>query len=216
MFVHEADRIPARRLRLKLAILTEGGMEMRVEFTPSPQLFPFQSRWLESDDIRIHYVDEGSGPPILMCHGNPTWSFLYRNVIAGLRDRFRCIAVDYPGFGLSDRPDGYTYTPAEHASVVGRLVDQLGLEDFIVMGQDWGGPMQRRILEKNFFVERLIPSGTSRELSEEEMDQYRGVQPTPEAARESRSSRVRSSPHRRGWGSWRRERRKRWARSRCC
>jgi haloalkane dehalogenase len=223
MFVHEADRIPARRLRLKLAILTEGGMEMRIEFTPSPQLFPFQSRWHESNGVRVHYVDEGSGPAILMCHGNPTWSFLYRNVIAGLRDRFRCIAVDYPGFGLSDRPDGYTYTPAEHASVVGRLVDQLGLEGFIVMGQDWGGPigssvatdraerlagsvfmntwywpadrfamkafsrvmssspMQRRILEKNFFVERLIPSGTSRKLSEEEMDHYRGVQPTPEA-----------------------------------
>ncbi len=196
---------------------------MRVEFTPSPQLFPFESRWLEIDGDRVHYIDEGSGPTILMCHGNPTWSFLYRGVISRLRDRFRCIAVDYPGFGLSDRPDGYTYTPAEHAGVVGGLVDELGLERFIVMGQDWGGPigisvaagrperiaglvfmntwywpadrfamkafsrvmssgpLQRRILEKNFFVERLIPSGTSRDLSEEEMDQYRGVQPTPEA-----------------------------------
>jgi haloalkane dehalogenase len=196
---------------------------MRIEFTPSPDLFPFESRWHESDVGRLHYVDEGSGPPILMCHGNPTWSFLYRNVIAGLRDRFRCIAVDYPGFGLSDRPDGYGYTAAEHVGVVGGLVDQLDLDGFIVMGQDWGGPigmsvaadraervsglafmntwywtvdtlggkmfsrvlssrpMQRRILEKNFFVERLIPSGTTRKLSEAEMDHYRGVQPSPEA-----------------------------------
>jgi len=50
-----------------------------------------------------------------MCHGNPTWSFLYRHVIKALRERFRCIAVDYPGFGLSVRPAGYGYTPAEHA-----------------------------------------------------------------------------------------------------
>jgi haloalkane dehalogenase len=198
---------------------------MRIEFTPSPELFPFQSRWHESDGNRVHYVDEGSGPAILMCHGNPTWSFLYRGVISRLRERFRCIAIDYPGFGLSDRPEGYSYTPGEHAHVIGGLVDELGLEQFIVMGQDWGGPigisvatqrpqrvagsvfmntwywpadgfamkafsrvmssgpLQRRILEKNFFVERLLPSGTSRDLSEEEMNHYRGVQPTPEARR---------------------------------
>ncbi len=67
---------------------------------------------------RVHYVDEGSGPPVVLLHGNPTWSFLYRKVIIGLRHRFRCVAPDYPGFGLSDRPDGYGYTPAEHAAVV--------------------------------------------------------------------------------------------------
>src|SRR5512133_261074 len=107
---------------------------MRVEFTPSPQLYPFESCWHERGGVRMHYVDEGSGQPILMCHGNPTWSFLYRNVIVELRDRFRCVAVDYPGFGLSDRPDGYGYTPAEHARVVGALVDELGLEGIILMG----------------------------------------------------------------------------------
>ena len=79
---------------------------MQVSFTPSPELFPFQSRWFEADGIRMHYVDEGGGRPILMCHGNPTWSFLYRKVIPRLRDHFRCVAVDFPGFGLSDRPEG--------------------------------------------------------------------------------------------------------------
>jgi haloalkane dehalogenase len=168
-------------------------------------------------------VDEGSGTPVLMCHGNPTWSFLYRGIIGRLAERFRCIAIDYPGFGLSDRPSGYGYTAAEHAEVVGALVDHLDLDGFIVMGQDWGGPiglstateradrvaglvfmntwywpadslsmktfsrvmssrpMQRRILEKNFFVERLIPAGTTRKLSAEEMEHYRAVQPTAEA-----------------------------------
>ncbi len=110
-------------------------------FRPSAALFPFESKWLESSVGRVHYVDEGEGQPILMCHGNPTWSFLYRHVIKALRERFRCVAVDYPGFGLSDRPAGYGYTPAEHAAVVGELVRALDLRELIVMAHDWGGPI---------------------------------------------------------------------------
>ena len=94
---------------------------MRPDFTPSPQLYPFESRWMATSAGQVHYVDEGQGPPILFLHGNPTWSFLYRRVIARLRDRFRCVAADYPGVGLSDRPSGYGYTPAEHANVVAEL-----------------------------------------------------------------------------------------------
>lgn len=183
----------------------------------------FESRWHESATAgRVHYVDEGSGRPILMCHGNPTWSFLYREVIGALRDRFRCVAVDYPGFGLSDRPPGYGYTPAEHAAVVGELVRALDLRDLIVMGHDWGGPiglavgcaqpervtgvvlgntwfwpsdrrarmfgrimssppLQWAIVQRNLFVERVLPAGTARDLAPEEMEQYRRVQPTPES-----------------------------------
>jgi len=110
-------------------------------FTPSQRLFPFASRYFESAAGRVHYVDQGDGRPLLMCHGNPTWSFLYRNVIRELRTRFRCVALDYPGFGLSDRPEGYGYTPAEHAAVVGELVRALDLRDMVVMGHDWGGPI---------------------------------------------------------------------------
>src|SRR3712207_1461774 len=115
------------------------GAAMTVEtrrpgFTPSPELFPFTSRWFDSSVARVHYVDEGVGRPILMCHGNPAWVFLYRDVIRRLRDRFRCVAVDSPGFGLSDRPPGYGYTPAEHAAVVGKLIRTLGLNDLIVLG----------------------------------------------------------------------------------
>jgi len=195
----------------------------RISFEPSRELYPFKSRWFESEIGRLHYIDEGTGPPILFCHGNPTWSFLYRDIIRRLRDSFRCVAVDYFGFGLSDRPQGYGYTPAEHARVVTELVGRLGLEDLLIMGQDWGGPigmsvalsdphrirglifgntwfwptdglsmkmfsrvmssgpLQNAILNRNFFVEKLIPAGTARELSPSEMRHYRGVQPSPEA-----------------------------------
>jgi len=105
------------------------------------ELFPFQSRFLDLDGHRLHYVDEGSGPALLLLHGNPTWSFLYRDLIALLRPRFRCIALDYPGFGLSRAASGYDYLPASHARVVDGFVGALGLAGFSVMVQDWGGPI---------------------------------------------------------------------------
>jgi haloalkane dehalogenase len=61
-------------------------------------LFPFESRFLTLDGHTIHHVDEGAGPTLLFLHGNPTWSFVYRDVIGALRDEFRCIALDYPGW----------------------------------------------------------------------------------------------------------------------
>jgi haloalkane dehalogenase len=104
-------------------------------------LYPFQSHFADIDGARVHYVDEGEGPPLLLLHGNPTWSFLYRDVIKGLSDRFRCIAPDYPGFGLSSAPASYGYTPAEHARVIERLVLELDLTGVTMMVQDWGGPI---------------------------------------------------------------------------
>lgn len=118
---------------------------MKIDFTPDPSLYPFEPRWFESYAGQMHYVDEGSGPPILFCHGNPTWSFLYRNIVTRLRDRFRCIAVDYLGFGLSERPDAYGYTIEEHARCVAELVDHLQLDGFVTMGQDWGGPVSMAV-----------------------------------------------------------------------
>jgi haloalkane dehalogenase len=112
-----------------------------IDFRPDPRLFPFESRWLDGPWGKVHYVDEGEGPPILFLHGNPTWCFLYRGIIIRLRDRFRCIALDLPGFGLSDHPSDYRYTPEEHAGVVQRFVQTLDLKDLTVMGHDWGGPI---------------------------------------------------------------------------
>lgn len=102
-------------------------------------LFPFESRFIEIDGHTVHYVDEGSGPTLLMLHGNPTWSFLWRDAIRGLREDFRCIALDYPGFGLSTAGAGYRYLPDEHTAVVTGFVDALGLKDVTLVGQDWGG-----------------------------------------------------------------------------
>jgi haloalkane dehalogenase len=112
-----------------------------VDFTPDPILFPFESRWFDSSVGPVHYIDEGRGPTLLLLHGNPDWSFLYRKIVVGLRGEFRCVVPDYPGFGLSVHPTGYGYTPAEHARVVGELVDHLDLDGMVVMGQDWGGPI---------------------------------------------------------------------------
>ena len=102
-------------------------------------LFPFESRFADIDGHAVHYVDEGSGPTLLFLHGNPTWSFLWRDVIRALRDDFRCIALDYPGFGLSTPRPGYRYLPEEHADVVTGFVDTLGLKGVTLVGQDWGG-----------------------------------------------------------------------------
>jgi haloalkane dehalogenase len=112
----------------------------RPDWIPA-DLYPFASRFADVAGCRIHYIDEGSGPALLLLHGNPTWSFLYRQVVLQLRDRHRCIAVDHPGFGLSAAPAGYGYTPAEHADVLEKLLLELDLRDVTMMVQDWGGPI---------------------------------------------------------------------------
>ena len=112
-----------------------------VDFAPNSALYPFESLWFNSRVGPVHYIDEGEGPTVLLLHGNPDWSFLYRKIITALVPDVRCVALDYPGFGLSVHPESYGYTPAEHADVVLELVEALDLTDMVVMGQDWGGPI---------------------------------------------------------------------------
>jgi haloalkane dehalogenase len=104
------------------------------------ELFPFESRFVDLDGNVVHYVDEGSGPILLMLHGNPVWSFVYREVIAALRDRFRCIALDFPGFGLSTGAPGYRYLAQDHADLVVSFLDRLDLSKVTLVGHNWGGP----------------------------------------------------------------------------
>lgn len=104
-------------------------------------LFPFESHFVELDGHVVHYIDEGSGPVLLMLHGNPTWSFVYRDVISSLRDQFRCIALDYPGFGLSVAARDYAYQPVDHAQVVVAFLDRLELSNVTLVVHDWGGPI---------------------------------------------------------------------------
>ena len=105
------------------------------------ELYPFADHWATVNGADVHYVDEGAGRPILMVHGNPTWSFLYRDIIRALQDEFRCVAVDLPGFGLSTAPAGFGFKPAEHATVLAALIEHLDLDGYVLMGQDWGGPI---------------------------------------------------------------------------
>jgi haloalkane dehalogenase len=104
------------------------------------ELFPFESRFVELDGNVVHYVDEGSGPILLMLHGNPVWSFVYREVIVAVRDRFRCIALDFPGFGLSTGAPGYRYLAHDHAALLVSFLDRLDLSQLTLVGHDWGGP----------------------------------------------------------------------------
>jgi haloalkane dehalogenase len=93
------------------------------------------------DGRRYHYLDEGAGPILLMVHGNPTWSFYWRNLILALRGRYRIIVPDHIGCGLSDKPSPteYSYRLAQRVSDLGRLIDWLGLERITLVAHDWGG-----------------------------------------------------------------------------
>lgn len=103
--------------------------------------YPFKSNYLKLDMGKLHYIDEGSGDPIVMVHGNPAWSFLYRHLIKGLSKKYRCIAPDHIGFGLSDKPEAWSYLPEDHAKNLNILIDKLNLRDITLVVQDWGGPI---------------------------------------------------------------------------
>lgn len=103
------------------------------------ELFPFVSRRLDLKGHGLHYVDEGDGPSLLMVHGNPTWSFFWRNMIKRLCNRYRVIAVDHMGCGLSDKPKDYEYRLPRHIENLGHLVERLELNDITLFGHDWGG-----------------------------------------------------------------------------
>ena len=110
-------------------------------------LYPFESRYFDLDGLRYHYVDEQKPKNakdrevILMVHGNPTWSFYFRNLITAFRDRYRVIAVDHIGCGLSDKPSEaeYPFTLERRIDDLCRLVEGLDLRNVTLVGHDWGG-----------------------------------------------------------------------------
>ena len=103
--------------------------------------YPFRSRFFDTDAGRMHYVDEGAGDPVVLVHGTPTWSFLYRHLIRGLSESQRVVAVDHLGFGLSDKPEGAPYRPEDHARRLAALIEQLGLRNLSLGVHDFGGPI---------------------------------------------------------------------------
>jgi haloalkane dehalogenase len=109
--------------------------------------FPFEPRYREHDGLRLAHLDEGDGAPVVFCHGEPTWSFLWRHVLPPVRDAgFRCVAPDLAGFGRSDKPtDVAWYTYDRHVAVVSSLFEELDLREATVVVHDWGGPIGLRI-----------------------------------------------------------------------
>lgn len=108
----------------------------------SKSLYPFQSRFLDLDGLNYHYLDEGAGDPVVMLHGNPTWSFYYRELVTALRPGYRAIVPDHIGCGLSDKPDDtrYEYTLSRRVDDLERLLDHLRIdEDITLVVHDWGG-----------------------------------------------------------------------------
>ncbi|MFD2248269.1 alpha/beta fold hydrolase [Pontibacter ruber] len=103
--------------------------------------YPFTSKYLELEAGRMHYIDEGEGAPIVMIHGTPSWSFLYRNLIKILSKHYRCIAMDLIGFGLSDKPADFSYKPRAHAANFEALMEHLNLKDITLMVHDFGAPI---------------------------------------------------------------------------
>ena len=102
--------------------------------------FPYEPHYVDQDGLRMHYLDEGEGDPVLCLHGEPTWSFLYRKMIPGLAAAARVVAPDYFGFGRSDKPtDAEWYTFDRHCASIERLVEGLDLRGLTVVVQDWAG-----------------------------------------------------------------------------
>jgi cis-3-alkyl-4-acyloxetan-2-one decarboxylase len=111
-------------------------------------LYPFESRFAQIGGHKFHYLDEGVGPPLLFVHGNPTWSFYWRNLILGLRDKYRCIAVDHVGCGLSDKPQDYNYTLQQRIDDLCQVVERLNLHDTTLVAHDWGGAIGLGTVER--------------------------------------------------------------------
>ncbi len=105
------------------------------------RLYPFESHYTTVADCTVHYLDEGNGPAMLFLHGNAVWSFTYRHLISDLRDRFRCVAPDFPDFGLSTAPAGYRHTLSNYSWFLEEFIERLNLRDIVLFAHDSGGPI---------------------------------------------------------------------------
>jgi haloalkane dehalogenase len=132
------------------------------------RLYPFKSNFFKlKDNLSLHYVDEGNGDVVLMLHGNPTWSFYYRNLIAEFSKSHRVIAPDHIGCGLSDKPQDYAYTLKQHIDNLEKLVEHLQCNNIILVVHDWGGPIGFGLLERHpDLVKKIVILNTAAYTSE--------------------------------------------------
>jgi len=103
--------------------------------------YPFPSNYFDINGYKLHYLDEGQGETVLFVHGTPSWSFDFRNVIKRLSSRFRCVAIDHMGFGLSDKPEHYDYSTQNHSRTLEEFVRKKNLDKLILVVHDFGGPI---------------------------------------------------------------------------
>ncbi|MBK9272174.1 MAG: alpha/beta fold hydrolase [Saprospiraceae bacterium] len=103
--------------------------------------YPFESKYFNFNNHRIHYIDEGVGEILLFVHGTPSWSFDFRKVILNLKKYFRCIAIDHIGFGLSDKPEKYDYSTKKHSEALEKFILDNNLKDINLVVHDFGGPI---------------------------------------------------------------------------
>jgi haloalkane dehalogenase len=128
------------------------------------QYYPFQSRFTQVSRQRMHYLDEGSGEVLLALHGNPTWSFYYRNLIKQFRGQYRLVVPDHIGCGFSDKPDDrqYSYRLEQRVRDIETLVAQLNLKDITLVLHDWGGMIGLAFATRNpHLIKRIILMNSS-------------------------------------------------------
>ena len=111
----------------------------RIEFSEIKELYPFRSNYFNIKGHKYHYLDEGAGSPVVMLHGNPTWSFFFREMITELSPRYRVIVPDHLGCGLSDKPQDFEYRLETHIDNLENLLLTLNLENITLVMHDWGG-----------------------------------------------------------------------------
>jgi haloalkane dehalogenase len=146
-----------------LAVLSVSGSIWAQEPRAIPADFPFESRYIEVLGSRMHYVEEGTGEPVLFLHGNPTSSYLWRNIIPYLSRNHRAIAVDLIGMGRSDKPD-IAYTYQDHARYINGFIEALQLQQVTLVIHDWGSVLGLDYAMNNeanvvgiAFMEAIIP-----------------------------------------------------------
>ena len=169
--------------------------------------FPFESSYREIDGLRLAYLDEGEGKPVVFFHGEPTWSFLWRKVIPPVRDAgYRCIAPDYAGFGRSDKPtDLEWYTYDRHVELMAALLEELDVRDATAVVHDWGGPIGLRLaVEHPDRFSRIVIMETGPFTGQQRMSdawlQVPRVRPRQRrrAGGDARARRLQERPRRRG------------------
>lgn len=135
--------------------------------TLSPNLYPFKSHFLGLGGSNLHYLDEGKGEAMLMLHGNPTWSFYYRNLVQAFRQHYRCVVPDHMGCGLSDKPQDYRYTLEQHIQNVIQLVKFLELKNITLIVHDWGGAIGMGLATRHpELIKRVVVLNTAAFLSQ--------------------------------------------------